>query len=133
MKYLGLKLVQKTNEAMDKIKARMLALQSTQKRYANPKHKDTTFQVGEHVFLRVSLMKGITRFRKRGKLSSKFIGPFQILEKVKHIVYRLALPPSLSAIHNVFDISMLRKYVSDLTHILSYEALELQSNLSYKE
>ncbi|KAM6577584.1 hypothetical protein CsatB_029421 [Cannabis sativa] len=111
----------------------MLASQSRQKSYADPKRRDVTFQAGEHVFLRVSPMKGIRRFGKKGKLSPRFIGPFQILEKVGQVAYRLALPPALSAVHDVFHISMLRKYVSDPTHILSYEALELQPDLSYEE
>ncbi|KAM6545998.1 hypothetical protein CsatB_026734 [Cannabis sativa] len=78
-------------------------------------------------------MKGIRRFGKKGKLSPRFIGPFEILEKVGQVAYRLALPPSLSAVHNVFHVSMLRKYVSDPMHVLSYEALELQPDLSYDE
>ncbi|XP_060965562.1 uncharacterized protein LOC133034487 [Cannabis sativa] len=78
-------------------------------------------------------MKGIRRFGKKGKLSPRFIGPFEILEKVGQVAYRLALPPSLSAVHNVFHVSMLRKYVSDPMHVLSYEMLELQPDLSYDE
>ncbi|XP_030483576.2 uncharacterized protein LOC115700156 [Cannabis sativa] len=132
-KYLGPELVQKTNEAIDKNRARMLTSQSRQKSYADPKRWDITFQLGDHVFLRVSPMKGIRRFGKKGKLSPRFIGPFEILEKVGQVAYRLALPPSLSTVHNVFHVSMLRKYVSDPMHILSYEALELQPDLSYDE
>ncbi|KAM6580350.1 hypothetical protein CsatA_004124 [Cannabis sativa] len=78
-------------------------------------------------------MKGIRRFGKKGKLSPRFIGPFEILEKVGQVAYRLALPPSLSAVHNVFHVSMLRKYVSDPMHVLSYEMLELQPDLCYDE
>ncbi|XP_060974158.1 uncharacterized protein LOC133039313 [Cannabis sativa] len=78
-------------------------------------------------------MKGIRRFGKKGKLSPRFIGPFEILEKVGQVAYRLALPPSLLAVHNVFHVSMLRKYVSDPMHVLSYETLELQPDLSYDE
>ncbi|KAM6542235.1 hypothetical protein CsatB_006682 [Cannabis sativa] len=106
---------------------------SKQKSYADPKRRDVTFQPGDHVFLRVSPMKGIRRFGKKGKLSPRFIGPFEILEKVGQVAYRLALPPSLSAVHNVFHVSMLRKYVSDPMHVMSYEALELQPDLSYDE
>ncbi|KAM6570095.1 hypothetical protein CsatB_018080 [Cannabis sativa] len=78
-------------------------------------------------------MKGIRRFGKKGKLSPRFIGPFEILEKVGQVAYRLALPPALSAVHNVFHVSMLRKYVSDPMHVLNYETLELQPDLSYDE
>ena len=97
----------------------MLASQSRQKSYADPKHRDVEFQVGDHVFLRVSPLRGVRRFGKKGKLSPRFIGPFEILERVGQVAYRLALPPSLSGVHDVFHISMLRKYISYLTHVLS--------------
>ena len=77
--YLGPELVQQTNEALEKIKARMLATQSRQKSYADLKCKSVEFQVGDHVFLRVSPMRGVKRFGIKGKLSPRFIGPFEIL------------------------------------------------------
>jgi hypothetical protein len=78
-------------------------------------------------------MKGVMRFRRRGKLSPRFVGPFEILEKIGMVVYRLALPPNLSRIHNIFHISMLRKYVPDPTHVLESEPLQIQSNMTYEE
>ena len=78
-------------------------------------------------------MKGVKRFGKKGKLSPHFIGPFDILDKAGVLAYRLALPPTLSGIHNVFHVSMLRKYVSDPTHVLDYEPLKLRDNLTYEE
>ena len=78
-------------------------------------------------------MKGVMRFGKKGKLSPRYVGPFEILERVGLVAYKLALPPALSGIHNVFHISMLRRYVSDPTHILSYEPLQVQDDLSYEE
>jgi hypothetical protein len=73
---------------------------------------------GTMVFLKVAPMKGVMRFGRREKLSPRFVGPFEILEKIGMIAYRLALPPNLSGIHNVFHISMLRKYVPDPTQVL---------------
>ena len=70
-------------------------------------------------------MKGIMRFGKKGKLSPRFIGPFEILERVGDLVYRLALPPNLSSVHNVFHVSMLRKYILDPMHVFSYNSLEI--------
>ena len=131
--FLGPELVQRTNEAIEKIRARMLASQSRQKSYADAKRKDVEFQVGDFVFLRVSPMRGVKRFGAKGKLSPRFIGPFEILDRVGAVAYRVAMPPSLSGVHNVFHISMLRKYVSDPTHVLSYEGLELDQDLSYEE
>ena len=70
-------------------------------------------------------MKGIMRFGKKGKLSPRFIGPYEILEKVENVAYRLALPPELSSVHNVFHVSMLRRYTSDPSHVLSQKPLAL--------
>ena len=69
--------------------------------------------MGERVFLKVAPMRGVLRFGKRGKLSPRFIGPFEILERIGAVAYRLALPPTLAAVHNSFHVSMLRKYTSD--------------------
>ena len=78
-------------------------------------------------------MRGVKRFGAKGKLSPRFIDPLQILDRVGAVAYRIALPPSLSGVHNVFHVSMLRKYVSDPTHVLSYEHLQLDQDLSYEE
>ena len=73
------------------------------------------------------------RFEKKGKLSPRFIGPYEVIEKVGPVAYRLALPPDLEKIHNVFHVSMLRRYRSDLTHVLSSETIELRPDLTYEE
>lgn len=65
------------------------------------------FNVGDKVLLKVVPMKGIMRFGKKGKLSPRYVGPFEILDKIGEVAYRLALPPSLSNVHNVFNVSML--------------------------
>ncbi|KAM6569302.1 hypothetical protein CsatB_017287 [Cannabis sativa] len=70
---------------------------------------------------------------KKGKLSPRLIGPFEILERIGQVAYMLAMPQAMVAVHTVFYVSMLQKYVSDLSHILSYEALELRPDLSYEE
>ena len=66
--------------------------------------------MGDHVFLKVMPKRGVVRFGKRGKLAPRYIGPFEILERVDTVAYRLALPSSLSGVHGVFHVSMLRKY-----------------------
>ena len=78
-------------------------------------------------------MKGVMRFGKKGKLSPRYVGPFEISERVGSVAYRLALQPALSRLHNVFHVSMLRRYVPDPSHILSYEPLQVKENLSYEE
>ena len=74
--------------------------------------------MGDHVFLKVMLKRGVVRFGKRGKLSPRYFGPFEILERVGTVAYRLALPPSLSGVHEVFHVSMLRKYTPVPTHVV---------------
>ena len=74
--------------------------------------------MGDHVFLKVMPKRVVVRFGKRGKLSSRYIGPFEILERVGIVVYRLALSPSMSSVNEVFHISMLRKYTPDPAHVV---------------
>ncbi|KAL0540408.1 hypothetical protein IC582_024645 [Cucumis melo] len=130
---MGPELVQSTNEAIQKIRSRMHTAQSRQKSYANVRRKDLEFEIGDKVFLKVAPMKGVLRFERRGKLSPRFVGPFEILERIGPVAYRLALPPSLSTVHDVFHVSMLRKYVPDPSHVVDYEPLEIDENLSYVE
>ncbi|KAA0039610.1 pol protein [Cucumis melo var. makuwa] len=130
---MGLELVQFTNEAIQKIRSRTQTAQSRQKSYAHVRRKDLEFDVGNKVFLKVAPMKGVLRFVRRGKLSPRFVGPFEILERIGPVAYRLALPPSLSTVHDVFHVSMLRKYVLDPSHVVDYEPLEIDENLSYTE
>ncbi|XP_070026023.1 uncharacterized protein [Nicotiana sylvestris] len=89
--------------------------------------------VGERDLLRVSPMKGVMRFRKKEKLSLRFIGPFEILRHVGEVAYELALPPSLAGVHSVFHVSMLRKYHSDSLHVLDFSSVQLDKDLSYVE
>ena len=76
------------------------------------------FEAGDHVFLKVMPKRGVVRFGKRGKLSPRFIGPFELLERVGTIAYRLVLPPSFSSVHEVFHVSILRKYTQNPTHVV---------------
>ncbi|XP_043696681.1 uncharacterized protein LOC122647321, partial [Telopea speciosissima] len=73
------------------------------------------------------------RFIKKGKLSPRFIGPYEILAKVGPVAYRFGLPPSLDGVYDVFHVSMLQKYVHDPNHVISQEPPELTADMSYKE
>ncbi|XP_069149347.1 uncharacterized protein [Solanum lycopersicum] len=73
------------------------------------------------------------RFGKKGKLSPRFIGPFEILSRVGEVAYKLALPPSLSGVHPVFHVSMLWKYIPDESHVLSLDSVELGPDLTFEE
>ena len=76
--------------------------------------------------------RGVVRFGKRGKLSPRFIGPFEILERVSTVAYRLALPPSMSGVHEVFHVSMLWRYTPDPTHVVDWGEIEVDTNGTFK-
>ncbi|XP_017984335.1 PREDICTED: uncharacterized protein LOC108663628 [Theobroma cacao] len=132
-KLLGPKLVHYAIEKICMIHQRMFSAQSRQKSYADNRRRNLEFQVGDHVFLKVSLTKRVMRFGKKGKLSPWYIGPFEILEKVRAMAYHLALPPDLSNIHPVFHVSMLRKYNPYPSHVIRYETIQLKDDLTYEE
>ena len=111
-KLLGPELVQITTDNLQVIRANLKAAQDRQKSYANLKRADIEFNVGDKVFLKISPWKGVIRFGKKGKLSPRFIGPYEVIERIGPVAYRLALPPSLEGVHNVFHVSMLRRYRS---------------------
>ena len=85
------------------------------------------------MFFKVSSWKKVMRFGKNGKLSHRFIGPYEVIEKVGPVAYRLALPPKLEKIHSVFHVSMLRRYLTDPSHVVFSETIELKPNLTYEE
>ena len=78
-------------------------------------------------------MKGVMRFGKKGKLAPRYIGPFEILERVGAVAYRLALSPDMLQVHPVFHVSMLRKYISDPSHVLQPQSVEVNDDLTYEE
>ncbi|XP_073122024.1 uncharacterized protein [Henckelia pumila] len=130
---LGPDIVTQTVDVIAKIRDRMLTAQSRQKSYSDQRRRDLEFEVGDHVFLKVSPWKGVMRFGKKGKLSPRYIGTFEILEKVGARAYRVALPPNLGGVHNVFHISMLRKYVANPSHVIHHEPVKWTPDLSYEE
>ena len=118
---------------MKMIRERLKVATDRQKSYADMRRKDIQYEIGEKVFLKVSPWKKVMRFGKKGKLSSMFIGPYEVIEKVDPVAYRLALPPKLEKIHNVFHVSMLRRYRSDPSHVVSSETIELRPDLTQEE
>ena len=101
-------LIRDTSEKVGLIQKHLLTAQSLQKSYADRRCRPLEFEVGDHIFLKVMPKRGVIRFGKRGKLAPRYIGPFEILERVGTVSYQLALPPSLSGVHEVFHVSMLR-------------------------
>ena len=88
--------------------------------------------MGSHVFLKAKPRFGITRFGSKGKLAPRFIGPFEILERVGNVSYHLTFPPQLSNVHDVFHVSMLRQYVHDPSYLLQWEDLEIHDDGIYE-
>jgi hypothetical protein len=111
----------------------MLTAQSRQKRYADKHHRKLEFDVGDLVYLKVSPMRGVMRFGKKGKLGPRFIGLFEVTEIVRPVAYKIRLPPALSGVHDVFHISNLRKHVHDLLHIVDFKPLQIQEDLQCEE
>ena len=91
------------------------------------------FKVGDHVFLKVMPKRGVVRFGKRGKLSPRFIGPFEILERIDIVEYRLALSPSMTGVHEVFNVSMLRKHTPDPAHMVDWGQIEVDTDETFEE
>ncbi|GMI79883.1 hypothetical protein HRI_001657600 [Hibiscus trionum] len=112
---------------------RLKAASDRQKSYADLKRKEVEFGVGDRVFLKVSPWKKLMRFRRKGKLTPRFIRPYEVVERVGHMAYRLRLPPELEKIHNVFRVSLRQRYRSDPSNVMPVEEIELNSDLSYGE
>ena len=129
----GPDLIRDTSEKVGLIRQRLLTAQSWQKSYVDIQRRPLEFEVGDHVFLKVMPKRGVVRFGKRGKLSPRFIEPFEILERVSTVAYRLALPPIMSGVHEVFHISMLRKYTPDPAHVVDWGQLEVDIDGTFEE
>ena len=91
------------------------------------------FEVGDHVFLKMMPKRGVVKFGKRGKLSPRFIGLFEILERVGTVAYRLALPPSMSSFHEVIHVSMLRRSTPDIAHVVDWGEIEVDTDGTFEE
>jgi transposase InsO family protein len=98
----GSDIVEEAEQLVQQVRENLRVAQTRQKSYADVRRRDLTFAVGDHVYLKVSPMRGIRRFNVRGKLAPRYIGPFKVLERKGEVAYRLELPPSLSGVHDVF-------------------------------
>lgn len=125
--------MEETASKVKLIQARLRAAQSRQKSYADQRRRELDFEVGDWVFLKLTPQRGIERHPRKGKLSPRYIGPFEILERVGAVTYRLDLPEGLTGMHNVFHVSQLRKYNPDPSHVLNDEPLQLHADLTYEE
>ena len=129
----GLDLIRYTSEKVNLIRQRLLTTQSRQKSYADVRRQPLEFKVGDHVFLNVMPKRGVVRFGKRKKLSPRFIRFFEILERVGTIAYRLALPPNMSYVHEVFHVSILLRYTPDPAHVVDWGEIEVDTDGTFEE
>ena len=129
----GPDLIRDISDKVVLIRQRLLTAKSRQKSYEDVRRRPLEFEVGDHVFLKVMPKRGVVRFGKRGKLSSRFIGPFEILERVGVVAYRLALPPSISGVQEVFHVSMLWKYTPDPAHVVDWGQIEVDTDGTFEE
>ena len=125
-------------ERVQLVREHLKTAKSRQKSYADSRRRHMTFRVGDHVYLRVTPLKGTQRFHVKGKLAPRYIGPFKITERRGEVAYQLELPPELSDVHNIFHVSQLRKCLQvpdkpDLYKDVDHQAIDLLPDLTYHE
>lgn len=125
-------MVQQTTEKVRLIHEQMKTSHNRWKSYADRRRKPLEFQEGDHVFLRVTPTTGVGRELESNKLTPKFIGPYQILRHVGSLAYQIALPPNLTGLHDVFHVSQLRRYMTDSSHVIALDDIQLKENLSFE-
>nr|GEW70237.1 putative reverse transcriptase domain-containing protein [Tanacetum cinerariifolium] len=129
----GLELIQQTTKKIVLIKQRIQAAKDRQKSYADLKRKTMDFEVGDRVMLKVSPWKGVVQFGKRGKLNSRYVGPFKVLSKVVKVAYRLELPQELSRVTHTFHVSNLKKCYTDGPLVMPLEGIHVDDKLQCVE
>jgi hypothetical protein len=129
----GPALIKEAEEHVAKVRENLKAAQSRQKSYADTRRRNLEFEVGDHVYLKVSPIRGTRRFRIRGKLVPRYIGPYKILNRIGAVAYRLALPEEMADIHNVFHVSQLKKCLRIPEEQVPLEVMDLQPDLRYQE
>ncbi|GKB36775.1 hypothetical protein Tco_0881717 [Tanacetum coccineum] len=130
---IGPELVQKTTDKVVLIKEKLKAVRDHQKSCADNRRKSLEFEVGDRVMLKVSPWKGIIRFGKKGKLALRYVGPFEILERVSPVAYRLRLPEELSGVHDTFHMPNLKKCLADASLHVPLDEIKVDKTLCFVE
>jgi hypothetical protein len=132
-KVFGPDILQEAEKQVRMVRENLRVAQSRQKSYADHRRRELSFKVGDFVYLKVSLVRDLCRFKVQGKPAPRFIGPFKILEKRGEVAYQLELPPQLSDVHDVFHVSQLKKCLRVPEDQLPMEDLDAKEHLSYQE
>ncbi|KAK1660447.1 hypothetical protein QYE76_048606 [Lolium multiflorum] len=134
----GPDVLREAEEKVHKIREYLKIAQSRQKSYADKRRREMTFEIGDFVYLKVSPLKGMQRFQVKGKLAPRYVGPFKVLSRRGEVSYQLELPEEMTAVHNVFHISLLRKCleVPEKTEVfknIDHRSVDINSDLTYRE
>ncbi|GJX74026.1 hypothetical protein Tco_0312621 [Tanacetum coccineum] len=129
----GLELVQETTDKVVLVKEKPKAARDRQKSYVDKRRKPLEFEVGDPVLLRVSPWKGVVHFRKKGKLAPRYVGPFEILERIGLVAYRLRLPKELNSVHDTFHVSNLKKCLADANLHVPLDEIKVNKTLCFVE
>nr|GEW06962.1 hypothetical protein [Tanacetum cinerariifolium] len=130
---IGPELMQKTTKKISQIRDRLKVAHDRQKSYADKSRKPLQFSVGDYVLLKMSPWKGVVRLRKKGKLVPRFVGPFEIVEKVGPVAYWLDLPEKLNGVHDMFHVSNLKKCLADPTLQVPWDEIQVDAKLKFIE
>nr|GEU50209.1 putative reverse transcriptase domain-containing protein [Tanacetum cinerariifolium] len=130
---IGPELVQETSEKILQIKDKLKVVRDCHKSYADKRRKPLEFSAGDYILLKVSPWKGVVCFRKKGKLTPRFVGPFEIIEKVGHVAYRLDSPEELNGVHDTLHVSNLKKCLSDPTLQVPLDEIQVDAKLNFVE
>jgi hypothetical protein len=130
-KVFGPDILQEVEKQVRMVRENLRVAQSRQKSYADHRRRELNFEAGDFVYLKVSPMRDLRRFKVRGKLAPRFVGPFKILEKRGEVAYQLELPSQLSDVHDVFYVSQLKKCLWVPEEKLPMEDLDAKEDLSY--
>jgi hypothetical protein len=126
-------LVEETEEKVQQVRHNLKEAQARQKNYADKRRRPLVFQANDYVYLKVSSMKGVSRFGVKGKLAPRYTSSFPILERCGPLAYRLQLPESLSAVHNVLHVSQLKKCLRIPGRTIYVVDVTLEPDLTYSE
>ncbi|GKF71638.1 hypothetical protein Tco_0207752 [Tanacetum coccineum] len=130
---VGPELVHETTDKVVVIKEKLKAARDRQKSYAENRRSPLEFEVGDRVMLKVSPWKGVVHFGKKGKLAPRYVGPFEILERIGPVAYRLRLPKELSGIPDTFHVSNLKKCLADASLHVPLDEIKFDKTLRFVE